>query len=161
MRQSTEFHVFYVNRWITDPEVDSRLSGHVLWPLVSGSHLFGASLEEYVIWIFWEMTSGIISVCSALGSTVDTCFCQSTRLWGVSHIFYVNVNSDPEGTPWLSLSTETGLHSANCAADREDLTRTVLDAPVVVQRQVPWFRQCRIPWRFRSCSLVNRWPMSL
>ena len=111
-----------------------------------------------MIWIFWEMTSGIISVCSALGSTVDTCFCQSTRLWGVSHIFYVNVNS-------LSLSTETGFLSGNCAADREDLTGTILglivDAPVVVQRQVPWFRQYRIPWRFRSCSLVNTWPMSL
>ena len=66
----------------------------------------------------------------------------------------MKVNSDPEGT--LSLSTETGLHSANCAADREDLTGTVLgfavDAPVVVQRQVPWFRRYRIPWRFRSCS---------
>ena len=79
--------------------------------------------------------------------------------------FYMYVNSDPEGTSWLSLSTETGLHSANCAADREDLTDTVLgwvvDAPVVVQRQVPWFRQYRFPWRFRSCSSVNRWPMSL
>ena len=31
-----------------------------------------------------------------------------------------------------------------------------VDAPVVAQRQVPWFRQYRIPWRFRSCSLVNR-----
>ena len=52
------------------------------------------------------------------------------------------MNSDPEGTSWLSLSTETGLHSANCAADRGDLTGTVLvlvvDAPVVVQRQVSW-----------------------
>ena len=62
------------------------------------------------------------------------------------------MNSDPEGTScsWLSLPTETGLHSANCAADRGDLTGTVLglvvDAPVVVQRQVPWFRQYRIPW---------------
>ena len=133
--------------------------------LVSDSHLFVASPEEYMIWIFWEMTSGIIPVCCALGSTVDTCSCQSARLWGVSHIIYVNVNSDPEGTSWLSLSTETGLHSANCAADREDLTGTVLglivDAPVVVQRQMPWFRQYRIPWRFRCCSLVNRWPMSL
>ena len=45
-----EFHVFYVNWWTTDPEVDSRLSGHRIlrtWnadiislPLVSGSHLF-------------------------------------------------------------------------------------------------------------------------
>ena len=50
-----------------------------------------------MIWIFWEMTSGTISVCSALRSTVDTCFCQSTRLWGVSHIFNVNANSDPTG----------------------------------------------------------------
>ena len=41
--------------------------------LVSDSHLFVASPEEYMIWIFWEMTSGIISICSALGSTVDTC----------------------------------------------------------------------------------------
>ena len=40
---------FYVNRWITDPEVDSRLSGHVLQPLVSDSHLYGVrcSLVEY------------------------------------------------------------------------------------------------------------------
>ena len=44
----------------------------VLWPLVFGSHLFGASPDEYMSWIFWELTSGIISVCSALGSTVDT-----------------------------------------------------------------------------------------
>ena len=76
MRHSTDwsnFMFFYVKRWITDLEVDSRLSGHVFRPLVSGSHLFGASPEEYMIWIFWEMTSGIISTCSALGSTVDTC----------------------------------------------------------------------------------------
>ena len=63
----------YVNLWITDPEVDSQLSEHVLWHLVSGSHLFGASPEECIIWIFWEMTSGIISICSTPGSTVDTC----------------------------------------------------------------------------------------
>ena len=44
-----------------------------LRPLISGSHLFGASPDEYMAWIFWEMTSGFISVCSALGSTVDTC----------------------------------------------------------------------------------------
>ena len=76
MRQSTErknFMFFYVKRWITDPEVDSRLSEHVLLPLVSDSHLFVASHEEYMIWIFWEMTSGIIFRCNALGSTVDTC----------------------------------------------------------------------------------------
>ena len=29
----------HVNRWITDPEVDSRLSGRVFLPLVSDSHL--------------------------------------------------------------------------------------------------------------------------
>ena len=64
---------FFVKRWNTDPEVDSRLSEHVLLFLVSDGHLFVASPEEYMIWIFWEMTSGIISICSALGSTVDTC----------------------------------------------------------------------------------------
>ena len=51
-------HFFFVKRWITDPEVDSRLSG------VSASHLFFASPEEYMIWIFllvflWVMTSGL------------------------------------------------------------------------------------------------------
>ena len=78
----------------------------------------------------------------------------------------MNVNSDPEGT--LSLLTETGLHSAYCAADREDLTGTVLglvvDAPVVVRRQVPWFRRYRIPWRFavavRSCGTSTRSSLS-
>ena len=39
---------FYVQRWITDPEVDSRLSEHVLRPLVSDSHLFVASPDEYM-----------------------------------------------------------------------------------------------------------------
>ena len=51
-----------MNRCISDPEL-----------LVSDSHLFGVSPSEYLIWIFWEMTSGIISICSALGSTVDIC----------------------------------------------------------------------------------------
>ena len=32
----------------------------------SDSYLFAASPEEYTIWIFWEMTSGIISVLSTL-----------------------------------------------------------------------------------------------
>ena len=36
---------FYVNRWITDPEVDSRLSGHLLWPLVPDSHLHGVRVR--------------------------------------------------------------------------------------------------------------------
>ena len=56
-----------------DQETLARLSDHVLLPLVSDSHLFVASPEEYMIWIFWEMTSGIIFRCGALGSTVDTC----------------------------------------------------------------------------------------
>ena len=42
---------------------------YFLRPLVSGSFLFGVSPEEYMIWIVWEMISGILSVCSALGST--------------------------------------------------------------------------------------------
>ena len=49
LRQSTErknFMFFYVERWITDPEVDSRLSEHVLCPLVSDSHLFGVSPSD-------------------------------------------------------------------------------------------------------------------
>ena len=49
---------FYVNMWITDPEVDSRLSGHVLRPLCSP--------VEYQTTDFWEMTSGIIYVFSTL-----------------------------------------------------------------------------------------------
>ena len=118
-----------------------------------------------MIWIFWEVTSGIISICSALGSTVDTCMASVYEVMA-SFTFFLRVRElGSRGTSWLSLSTETGLHSANCAADREDLTDTVLgwvvDAPVVVQRQVPWFRKYRIPRRFRSCSSVNRWPMSL
>ena len=32
---------FYVNMWITNPEVASRLSGHVLWSLIADSHLYG------------------------------------------------------------------------------------------------------------------------
>ena len=153
---------FYVKMWIMDPEVDSRLSGHVLWPHISGSHLFDASPDEYMIWIFWELTSGIISVCSALGSTVDTCSCQSTRLWGVSHSSHVNVNSDPEVTPWLSLSTETGTHSANCAAALAQvqlldnlLTRYVQRHARCFARQVHyWSRQCI--WRFCSCLSGGR-----
>ena len=54
-----------MNWWITDPEVDSRLSG------VSASLLFVALPEEYMIRIFWEMTSGF-SFSALLGSTVDT-----------------------------------------------------------------------------------------
>ena len=42
------------------------VSGHVFRPLVSASHLFFASPEEYMICIFWEMTSGIIHVFSTV-----------------------------------------------------------------------------------------------
>ena len=48
LRQSTEWLNFlfsYVNRWITDPEVDSRLSEHVLRPLESDSHLHGVRVR--------------------------------------------------------------------------------------------------------------------
>ena len=38
----------------------------ILEPLVSDSHLFVVSPEEYMIQIFWEMTSRIISVFSTL-----------------------------------------------------------------------------------------------
>ena len=48
--------------------------------LVSDSYLFAASPEEYTIWSFWEMTSGIFPYGALFGSTVDTCRCQGTRL---------------------------------------------------------------------------------
>ena len=78
----------------------------------------------------------------------------------------MNVNSDPEVTPWLSLSTETGTHSANCAAALpvEMAQVQFLDnllARCCARQVLFWSRQYRIPWRFLSCSLVNRWPMSL
>ena len=59
IRQSTEWlssRFFYVKRWITVPEVDSRLSG------VSASHLFFASPEEYMIGIFLEDVFWYVSV---------------------------------------------------------------------------------------------------
>ena len=55
-----------MKKWITDPEVDSRLSS------VSASHLFVASPEEYMILFFWEMTSGCFLFSALLVSTVDT-----------------------------------------------------------------------------------------
>ena len=48
----------HVNRWITDPEVDSRLSGRVFLPLYL-TVTCSLSPAEYTIWIFWEMASGI------------------------------------------------------------------------------------------------------
>ena len=83
-----EFLVFYVKRWITDPEVDSRLSGHVFRPLVSDSHLFVASPEEYMISIFWEMTSGIISVFSTLWFDIGYMSLLGYEAFGrFSHVF--------------------------------------------------------------------------
>ena len=83
-RQSTEcsnFLFFYVKRWITDPEVDFRF-------LAPDSHLFVASPKEYMIWIFWEMTSGIIfSIQTLSGLTVDTRRRQSMRQWHVQGRF--------------------------------------------------------------------------
>ena len=64
---SANFMFLYVNMWITDPEVDSRLSGHVLWPLKSDSLLYGVRCSplEYM-----------------LGSTADSCSCvRLRRLW--------------------------------------------------------------------------------
>ena len=61
-----------------------------------------------------------------------------------THTFYVNVNSDPEFTPWLSLSTETGTHCAKCAAALtvEMAQVQFLDNLLTryVQRQVLWSR---------------------
>ena len=56
-------------------------------PLFLAVFLFGVSPEEYMIWTVWEMISGILSVCSALGSTVDTCSCQSTKafVWACAY----------------------------------------------------------------------------
>ena len=62
-----EFHVFYVNMWTPDPEVESRHSGHVLWPLVTNSHLYGVrcSPVENQTTDFPEITLGIIYVFNA------------------------------------------------------------------------------------------------
>ena len=52
-----------------------------------------------------------------VGSTVDTCLRQCSRLWGISHIFFVKVELVSCGPRrgCLCLATETGMHSANCA----------------------------------------------
>ena len=79
---------FYVKRWIPDPEVDSRLSGHVFRTLVSDSDLFVASPEEYMIWIFWEMTSGnkhsLVRQWIHVGVSLR-------GFWKFSHVLYVKV----------------------------------------------------------------------
>ena len=65
---------FHLNMWITDPEVDSRLSGHVLWPLVSGSLLFGARCSpfEHLTTDFPGLQE-IFTYSALFGLTVDTC----------------------------------------------------------------------------------------
>ena len=35
------------------------------------------------------------------------------------------------------------------------------EMPVAVQRQIPWSRLFRRPWRFHSCSVLTRWLMTL
>ena len=54
-------------------------------PLVFVSHLFVASPEEYMIWIFWEMTSGCFPFSALLGSTVDTCYVRLRRPFWLPH----------------------------------------------------------------------------
>ena len=62
--------------------------------LVSDSHLFVVSSEEHMIQISWEMTFRIISICSALGSTVDTCMASVYEDFGsISHVFPREVDS--------------------------------------------------------------------
>ena len=75
---------FYVNWWITDPEVDSDTQDTYCFALGMRT-LFRCPLylvvncssylpEEYRLLPFREMTLGMVSVFSAeLGSTVDTC----------------------------------------------------------------------------------------
>ena len=62
------------DKFCTDSTENSGMSQlRILRPPVFGSHFVRCSSpEEYMIWIFWELTSGIISVFSALGSTVGT-----------------------------------------------------------------------------------------
>ena len=56
------------NMWTTDPQVDPRLSGHVLGPLVSDSHLYGirVCLWSTRLWIFRGMTPGMVSIFNTL-----------------------------------------------------------------------------------------------
>ena len=76
---SGEFHIFYVNWWITDPEVDSRLSLRTWNADIISCHLYlvvncSSYLPgEYRSIPFREVTPGMVSVFSAqLGSTSDT-----------------------------------------------------------------------------------------
>ena len=91
---------------------------------------------KYMIWIIWD-DFRIISVCNALGSTVGTCFCQSTRLWGVSHIFHVNVNSDPEG------------HVLVVSVNRDRSSQCIDSVHVALLRLSNKITSCRMSWRNR------------
>ena len=52
-------------------------------PIVSDSHLFGVSPEEYKIWIFWEILPELLLYSALSGSTADTC---GASVYGVFHI---------------------------------------------------------------------------
>ena len=66
-------------------------------PLVSGRLLF-FGLKSAWFCIFWEIRPETFPCPALSGLTVDTGLRQCTWLWGISHIFYVNVNSDFEVT---------------------------------------------------------------
>ena len=111
MRQSTEckfFRFFLRERWITDPEVDSRLSG------VSASHLFVASPEEYMIWMFWEMTSGCFPFSALLVSTLDT---YSASVYGC---FWKNLVFLRDGLPARFALGNLNIISSSSSYDVED-----------------------------------------
>ena len=107
----------HVNRWITDSEVDSRLSGHVFLPLISDSHLLFSSPEEYMIWIFWEMTSGIIHVFSTLW--FDSGYMLGVSLRGFLEAFHTISRGFSVGDDFRFVSVfsaELGSTADTCAA---------------------------------------------
>ena len=56
----------------------------------SSEALFGIRClpEEYMDWIFWEMTSGIFPCFALSGSTLDTCTASGYEAFGsISHDF--------------------------------------------------------------------------
>ena len=77
----------------------------LLWPLVSGSHFrCWSCLRCTVYGLFWELLQEWFPYATLLGSTVDTCLCQSSRLSGIiSHFFFVKRwITDPEVDSRLS-----------------------------------------------------------
>ena len=60
----------------------------------------------------------------------------------------------------FQLHADLGTHSAHCAADCGDLTGTVLgsvvDAPIVVQRQVPWLGRAMLGSTMDTCHASSR-----